>query len=436
MEQQQYAARRQALLRQLEDNSIVIIHSAKEILRNGDSGYPFRQDSDFYYLTGFDEPESCLFLIKQGAESQYILFNRENNYQEELWEGLRAGQPGACQQYGADISYPIAELEQKLPELLANKEHIYYRIGQDSQLDSVLPNYLAQLQKQVRKGVVAPQHLHDIRELLAEMRLIKSPEEVAILRSICQISAEAHCKTMQAAKGLAYEYQLQAILQSHLMMNGAKHMAYPPIVASGANACILHYTENNQALAEDDLILIDAGGELNNYAADITRTFPKSGKFSNEQRAIYELVLKSQKAAIEIIKPGLAWHKVQEVIIQVIAEGLIALDILQGSVEQVIEQKAYQDFYMHNSGHWLGLDVHDSGAYKEHGQWRPLKAGMVLTVEPGIYIAAHHQSVDKRWHNIGVRIEDDILVTDNGYENLTQLVPREINEIEALMNNG
>ena len=433
MDQINFTNRRQALIEQVTDNSITIIHSAKEVVRNHDSHYPFRQDSDFYYLTGFCETDACLVLRKVEGKGEYILFCREKNYQQELWEGLRAGQEGARNDFGADSSFPISELPSKILELLIGIEHICFRLGRDAALDQDVPKWLASMQANIRKGISAPTHIHDVSEILSEMRLIKSEAEIAKIKKICGLSANAHLKAMLAAPTLKYEYQLQSIIEHHLMMEGCHHMAYNSIVASGGNACILHYTDNDKPLSENDLILIDAGGELENYAADITRTFPKSGKFSKEQKAIYQIVLAAQEAGIEMIKPGLAWNEIQQVMVEIISRGLIELGILKESLDVVIENKLYQKFYMHNSGHWLGLDVHDCGQYKEEGNWQRLKAGMVLTVEPGIYIADHHQDVEACWHNIGIRIEDDILVTEQGYENLTAAVPKGIDEIEKLM---
>ena len=433
MKQAVYQARRAQLAAQLQDNSMMILCGAKEVTRNNDCHFPFRQNSDFYYLTGFNEPDAAMVLTKQNGEHRYILFNRAKNYQEELWEGLRAGQQGATAEFGADEAYPITELEIKLPTLMANKEVLYYQLGACPMLDSKVPSTMKTLQSQARKGMLAPSTLISPVELIGEMRLIKDKDEIAVMRQVAAISAEAHVAAIKQAKTAENEYQLAATLQHHAMMAGCQHMAYGSIVAGGANACILHYTDNNQPIESQDLILIDAGAELDNYAADITRTFPKSGRFSEEQRAIYQIVLDAQIAGVEMIKPGLIWTDIQQQMVRIICQGLIELGILKGELDALIDQKVYSRFYMHNSGHWLGLDVHDSGNYKVDGSWRPLQAGMVLTVEPGIYIADHHQDVDSRWHNIGVRIEDDILVTERGYENLTAGVPKTIDDIEALM---
>lgn len=433
MDNTEFKRRRQQLISQLEDNSVLILAGNTLVTRNNDSHYRFRQDSDFYYLTGFEEPESVMVLLKDNAKSHYILFNRPSCYEQELWEGYRAGQHGACAEYGADESFPIQELEHRIKSLLINKSHIYYRIGNDPLIDKHLPSWLGEIKKAARKGLHAPETFHDIGPVLSEMRLFKSPAEIATLRRVCELSAHAHVQAMKQAPKVTHEYQLEATLTHAFINKGCRAAAYDPIVAAGANACILHYTSNNQIIPDDALILIDAGGELDNYAADITRTFPKSGRFTAPQKAIYQLVLKAQLAGLECIKPGTAWTTIQDTMVKVITEGLVSLGILQGDVAALIEQKAYQRFYMHGSGHWLGLDVHDAGSYKQQGQWRSLQPGMVLTVEPGIYIDARHQDVDSCWHGIGVRIEDDLLITDTGYENLTHAVPKTVEEIEALI---
>lgn len=433
MRSEELKQRRNRLLEKLEKESAVLLSAAKEVSRNNDSHFLFRQDSDFYYLTGFCEPEAVLVLIKEKEGARFILFNRPKDELKELWEGVRAGQAGAISDFGADEAFDIVTLHEKLPKLLAGKKHIYYRVANDEFINQHMPEWISALHKQVRLGVSAPEHFHDVSEVVSEMRLFKSELEMSTMRKVCQISAEAHTNAMKVARNCEFEYQLQAQIEYDFKRQGCQAVAYNSIVAAGKNACVLHYTENNAAIKLNDLILIDAGGELDNYAADITRTFPKSGKFNEHQKVIYQVVLDAQKAGIEIIKPGLIWTEIQRVMIEVICRGLLALGILKGSLEEVIENKSYRKFYMHNSGHWLGLDVHDKGQYKENGEWRALKPGMILTVEPGIYINDSHEDVDPCWHNIGVRIEDDILVTSAGYENLTASVPKEIAEIEALM---
>lgn len=436
MDKLEYKKRRDRLFEKLETNSVVLISGADECVRNNDCNFEFRQDSDFFYLTGFNEPQSFLILSKNKLGNQFYLFCREKNYQEELWEGYRAGTDGAKKQFGADKSYDINSLHEKVGELLADQEHVYYRMGMDNLVDGAISNWLFQLKKKVRTGIAVPSKFHDVSDLISEMRLIKSEAEIKILRKICHISAMAHKRAMQSALKATFEYQLQAEINYELMKQGSKNVAYNSIVAAGGNACVLHYTQNTDKIKKNELILIDAGGELNNYAADITRTFPQSGTFSFEQKKIYEIVLSAQKAGIECIRPGLVWTKIQETMLNIICQGLLDLGLLEGSLTEVLKDKSYRKFYMHNSGHWLGLDVHDSGSYKENGKWRTLKKGMVLTVEPGIYIADHHEALDAKWHNIGIRIEDDILVTEDGFENLTKDVPREVVDIEALVQNA
>lgn len=430
--QKEYQQRRQTLMEQLDEGSVVILRGATLLTRSNDTLYTFRQNSYFYYLTGFNEPNAALVLTP-GEEHQVHLFVRPNVYEEELWDGPRAGLGGAKETYLADKSYDISEFDKEVLSLLQNKSEVYYLVGEDTQLDEAIPGYLRALAKQKRKGIEAPNTIKDIAFLLSEMRLIKSDDEIKTLKTVCERSAKAHVNAIKKAKSVTHEYQLEAVLYHDFLASGCQGPSYDSIVGGGKNACVLHYIKNDEAIGEEDLILIDAGAELNNYAADITRTFPKSGRFTSDQRAIYDLVLKSQLAAIEIVKPGLVWTALQEKIVSILTEGLCELGILKEDKDTCIEKALYKQFYMHNSGHWLGIDVHDVGSYKENGKWRSLKEGMVLTIEPGIYIASHHKDVDKRWHNIGVRIEDDVLVTANGAEVLTATVPKTADEIEALM---
>lgn len=430
--QTEYQMRRQRLVKRIEDNSVVVLYGATYQTRNHDCDYRFRQHSDFYYLTGFEEPDAALAITKREGKARYYLFCRERAYEEELWQGLRQGLSGAKDNYLADESVDINDFDETLMSLMGECRHVYYPIG-DETLDILVSQSVAMLAKKVRQGFDAPSSLHDIKPRLAEMRLIKSDAEVAIIREVCGISAKAHVKAMQRARDANNECQLEAELVHTFFDAGCRYWAYDSIVAGGANACILHYTENNKPLADNDLILIDAGGELHNYAADITRTFPKTGVFTKEQKAIYELVLDAQLQGIACIRPGVFWNEIQETMVRVLTKGLLDLGILSGELDTLIEEKGYQRFYMHNSGHWLGLDVHDAGSYKQDSQWRPLEKGMVLTVEPGIYIDAHHKDIDKKWHNIGVRIEDDVLVTDDGAEVLTSGVPKSVDDVTALV---
>lgn len=430
--QQEYQARRQKLAANLPANAIAVISAAGEVLRNGDAHYRFRQDSDFYYLTGFNEPEAVL-LIEAGKPGRSYLFNRPRNLAEEQWTGKRLGQDAACQELGVDEAYPIDTLSSMLIELMKGKKAVFYPMGRYPGIEKTILAALEQVKKQIRRGIKAPEAFYDLDPILSEMRLFKSEAELRLMRRAAEVSVAAHKRAMRACCKAENEYQLEAELLYGFAQGGCRAVAYDPIVGGGANGCVLHYTANNQPLKKGELLLIDAGGEFENYAADITRTFPINGHFSKEQRAIYELVLKAQQAGIALIKPGLPWNTVQQTIIQVLTSGLCELGLLEGAVDKLIAEEAYKLFYMHNSGHWLGLDVHDAGSYKINGEWRALEAGMVLTVEPGLYISAGMNKVESRWWNIGVRIEDDILVTQDGYENLTADLPVEVAEIEALL---
>lgn len=430
--QKEYALRRKQLAAQLPAGSIAIIAAAPEVVRNGDAHYRFRQDSTFYYFTGFNEPDAVL-LVTAGKECRSFLFNRCKNPSQEQWSGKRLGQEGALKQLHMDLAFPIETLDDELPGLLLGNDKVYYSFGKNPHIEQKIMQALIHVKGQVRRGAKAPSSLCDLEPIVGEMRLFKSEQEIELLRRAAAISVVAHKRAMAICRTVKYEYELEAELIYEFARGGCRSVAYDPIIGSGENTCILHYTANDQPLCAGDLVLIDAGGEYENYAADITRTFPVNGVFTKEQRAIYELVLKAQKAAIREIKPGLPWNKMQITIIEVLTRGLCELGILNGEVDELISKEAYKPFYMHNSGHWLGLDVHDAGQYKINNEWRPLEAGMVLTVEPGLYISKDIPGVDKRWWDIGVRIEDDVLVTSNGYDVLTSALPVEISEIEALM---
>ncbi|MBX3708358.1 MAG: Xaa-Pro aminopeptidase [Gammaproteobacteria bacterium] len=429
----EYAKRRKELMQKIGSNGIVILPSAPEVFRNGDAVYAYRQNSDFYYLTGFEEPEAVLVLAPKRKEGEYILFNRIRDRDREIWDGPRVGQEGAVEDYLADQAFPFSELTLMLPDLLAGRESIHYPLGINREFDKILMHSVNKVRSKSRGGVHPPAAFVDITTSLHEMRLFKSSAEIASMQKAIDITEKAHVRAMQFCKPNCYEYELEAELMYEFQRNGARYPAYNPIVGAGRNTCILHYVNNNQKINEGDLILIDAGAEYQNYAADITRTFPASGHFTGEQRAIYELVLASQLAAIKSVKPGAVWTAAQSIIVKIITQGLIDLGILKGSLDGLIEKQAYFPFYMHRSGHWLGLDVHDVGRYRVETKWRTLQPGMVFTVEPGIYISADIPGVSKRWHNIGVRIEDNVLVTDKGHEVLSQKIPKTISEIEAVM---
>jgi len=431
--QSEYARRRQALLAQLQPNSIVLLQAAPVCTRNRDVDYLYRQDSDFQYLSGFAEPQALIALIPGREQGEYVLLCRARNPEREQWEGRRAGQDGAISQYGADQAFAIEALDEILPGLLDGCERVYYAMGVQPEFDRQLQQWLNSLRAKARQGAAVPSTLIDLGPLLHDLRLHKSAAEVAVMREAAQISCRGHVRAMQASRAGLYEYHLEAELDYEFRKGGAKMPAYTSIVAGGQNACILHYGENDAPLLDGDLVLIDAGCEIDCYASDITRTFPVNGTFSVEQKAIYQLVLAAQEAAFQQIAPGKHWNQAHEATVQVITAGLVELGLLDGSVDELIAREAYKPFYMHRAGHWLGMDVHDVGDYKRAGQWRLLEIGMALTVEPGIYIGSDDQSVAPQWRGIGVRIEDDVVVTADGCEILTSAAPKAVAEIEALM---
>ncbi|MGV8841908.1 MAG: Xaa-Pro aminopeptidase [Pseudomonas sp.] len=431
--QSEYARRRQALLAQLQPNSIVLLPAAPVCTRNRDVDYLYRQDSDFQYLSGFAEPQALIALIPGREQGEYVLLCRARNPEREQWEGRRAGQNGAISQYGADQAFAIEALDEMLPSLLDGCERVYYAMGVQPEFDRQLQQWLNSLRAKARQGAAVPSTLIDLSPLLHDLRLHKSAAEVAVMRQAAQISCRGHVRAMQASRAGLYEYHLEAELDYEFRKGGAKMPAYASIVAGGQNACILHYGENDAPLLDGDLVLIDAGCEIDCYASDITRTFPVNGTFSVEQKAIYQLVLAAQEAAFQQIAPGKHWNQAHEATVQVITAGLVELGLLDGSVDELIAREAYKPFYMHRAGHWLGMDVHDVGDYKRAGQWRLLEIGMALTVEPGIYIGSDDQSVAPQWRGIGVRIEDDVVVTADGCEILTSAAPKTVAEIEALM---
>ncbi|MBS0287202.1 MAG: Xaa-Pro aminopeptidase [Proteobacteria bacterium] len=425
--------RRDELFNKMADNSVALLKAAPIFHRNSDTEFPFRQDSHFYYLTAFNETEAIALLSKKAGKNTFILFCQEKDPLIERWTGKRVGQKDACDIYGADEAYPVSELDNKMPGFLANANAIYYLTGIDTHFDNQIFSWVERLRKKVRQGLNAPHQFIDLRQFIDEQRLIKSSDELKYMQKAASISAKAHSKAMSQCKIGMYEYQLEAVLLYEFYAQGSRSPAYPCIVATGNNACTLHYTQNNAVIKEGDLVLIDAGAEFEGYAADITRTFPANGKFTASQQAIYELVLATQEAAILQAKPGMTWDSMQNAILKVMVQGLVDLKILQGQVQTLIEEKAYLPFYMHNSGHWLGMDVHDVGEYKIAGIWRKLSSGMVFTIEPGIYISRENTTVDEKWRGIGVRIEDDIVITDSGCDILTKELVKTPQEIEKLM---
>lgn len=426
-----FATRRAALLKALSPDSVAIVAASPEILRNADSAYYYRQNSDFFYLTGLEEPDAVAFFIPKGKDGEFIIFNRPHDTKKEQWDGVRLGQEGACKQLGADAAYPIHELHKRAVQLLQGRKQVCYLLTHQKHVHQWVQQWLQAIKEQPRAGKSAPTACIELAELLHEQRLVKQKDEIDLMRKAADISVQAHCRAISACQPDMYEYELEAELMYEFYRHGCRAPAYTPIVASGANACTLHYVTNQDQMRDGDLVLIDAAGEYQYYAADITRTFPVGTQFSAEQQAIYEIVLAAQTAAIDAVKPGLQTQMLQETVVRLISQGLLDLGLLKGSLDTIIEKKAYQDFYMHNVSHWLGMDVHDVGAYKRDGEWRELKTGMTLTVEPGIYIAPHLK-VDAKWHGIGVRIEDDVLVTKTGSDVLSAAVPKTIPELLAL----
>ncbi len=433
MEKREFGRRRKRLMDIVGKGGIVIQPNAPERIRNRDVFYPYRVDSDFYYLTGFPEPESVAVLVPDRPQGEFLLFCREKDDEQETWHGRRAGLEGACDQYGADDAFPITDLDDILPGLLENKEKIYFTMGRYSDFDQRLVSWLNRVTSKGRAGIHAPDQFVSLGHVVHEMRLYKSSQEQRAMRKAASIAAEGHRRAMTSCRPGMREYQIEAELLHCFMQNGARSPAYPSIVGGGANSCILHYTENNATLREGDLLLIDAGAEYDNYASDVTRTFPVSGEFTPEQRLAYEIVLEAQLAAIAEVRPGNTWNEPHDAAVEVITRGLIDLGILKGRLRKLIDEEAYKPYYMHKTGHWLGMDVHDVGDYKIHDEWRVFEPGMVTTVEPGLYFAASLKDLPKQWWNIGIRIEDDVLVTETGHDILSTEAPKAVDAVEALM---
>ena len=422
-----YASRRRRLA-EATGAGVAVVPTAAERVRNRDSHYPYRFDSHFYYLTGFTEPEAVLVL----AGGRSILFCRERNEEREIWDGFRYGPEAARERFGFDEAVPIAKLDEEMPRLLEDQPALYYPMGADSGWDARAIGWLNAVRAKVRSGVAAPERLQDVRAIIDDMRLYKDVHELGVMRRAARIAAAAHRRAMQRTRPGRAEYEIEAELLYEFRRNGAQFPAYSPIVAGGANACILHYVANDAMVRDGDLLLIDAGCELDGYASDITRTFPVSGRFTAAQREVYEIVLGAQRAALETVRAGRAWNEPHDAAVRLLAQGMIDLKLLPGSLDEALETESYKRFYMHRTGHWLGLDVHDAGDYKRAGEWRTLACGMVLTVEPGLYIRAA-DDVPQALRNIGVRIEDDVHVTESGYEVLTAEATKSVADIEALM---
>jgi Xaa-Pro aminopeptidase len=422
-----YANRRRRLAAAIGD-AVAVVPTAPERVRNRDSHFPYRFDSHFYYLTGFTEPEAALVL----ASGKSILFCRERNPERETWDGLRHGPEAARERFGFDQAHPIGKLDEEMARLLENQPALYYPMGADPEWDARAIGWVNAVRARVRAGIAAPERMHDVRAVIDDMRLVKDAHELDVMRRAARIAAAAHRRAMQRARPGRYEYEIEAELLYEFRRNGAQSPAYSPIVAGGANACVLHYVSNDAPLRDGDLLLIDAGCELDGYASDLTRTYPVNGRFSAGQREVYEIVLAAQRAAMDGVRAGRAWNEPHDAAVKVLAQGMLDLKLLAGTLEEVLEKEAYKRFYMHRTGHWLGLDVHDAGDYKRRGDWRALAPGMVLTVEPGLYIRAE-DDIPERLRNIGVRIEDDVVVSEAGCEVLTAEAPKAIDDLEALM---
>ena len=434
-----YHQRRLSLVERMTrgGGGIALVHTANEQPRNRDTHYPYRADSYFQYLTGFTEPEAVLVIIVGSGDTppQSILFCREKNLEREIWDGFRHGPEGARELFGFDAAHAIGELEAKLPELLANQPALWFSIGHDAAWDQRIAAALNAVRAEARTGKRAPATIRDVRAELDAMRLIKDPTEIATMRRAAEISSAAHMRAMRFTTPGRFEYEVEAELLHEFRRQGCEYPAYTSIVAGGPNACVLHYVGNDQVLRDGDLLLIDAGGELGGYASDITRSFPVNGRFSGPQADVYDMVLGAQAAAIAAVRPGATFADPHEAALKVLAQGMIDLKLLSGSLDAVIESEAYKRFYMHRTSHWLGKDVHDAGEYKEGEHWATLLPGMVLTVEPGCYIRPADDVPEAFW-NMGVRIEDDALVTTDGCEIITLAAPKKIADIEALMRDG
>jgi Xaa-Pro aminopeptidase len=420
-------------MEKMEPNSVAVFAGAHEIKRNHDTDFEFRQDTDFYYLTRLNEPDCVAVLAPSNPEHKYVLFVRPRIREEEIWTGIRAGVEGAISQHGADAAYEIGKLSEVLPKYLQNVEKLYYGFGNNEHFDLKVISTVKHIREKVRGGVYAPTVIIDPATVLHEMRLRKNEADLTSLRRAVDISGEGHIAAMKHCKPGMYEYELEAIVEYVFRKSGATGVGYPSIVGSGFNTTILHYNTNNDRIKDGDMVLIDAGAEYNLFSGDITRTFPANGKFTRAQQAIYEVALNANKEVIKMVKPGESFMKLHEKAVGVVSEELLKLGLVSGSRDEIIEKESYKKFFMHRTGHWLGMDVHDVGRYKAQDGWRKLEPGMVFTVEPGVYIAAGTEGAPEEYFNIGVRIEDDVLVTEDGFEVLTSKTPKEIKDVEATM---
>ncbi len=421
-------------MRMMGEDAIAILPAAPVLIRNRDVEHGYRQDSDFYYMSGFAEPEAVIVLLPDRQQGQYILFCRDRDPMMETWHGRRHGPEGAVEKFAVDEAYPITELDEMLPKLMEHCERVYYTIGLNPDFDKQVINCVNGLRRQSRGGKHAPYEFVALDYLLHDMRLFKSRDEISLMRKAAKISVQGHINAMKICRPGMKEYELEAEIMYQFNRNGAG-WAYPSIVGSGANSCILHYTENDQEMHDGDVVLIDAGAEYDSYAADITRTFPVNGRYSAPQKEIYDLVLAAQDAAMKQAKPGNHWNDPHNAAVKTLTKGMVELGLLKGTPAKLIKEAAYSKYYMHRTGHWLGMDVHDVGDYKVDDEWRLLEKGMVMTVEPGLYIP-HGSRGARRWWDIGVRIEDDIVITKDGCDMLTKGLPRTTDEVEAVMASG
>ena len=429
----EFRRRRRNLMAAFDENSIAILPASTEVLRNNDVEYPFRQDSDFYYLCGFAEPEAVLVLIPGREHGEFLLFCRERDAEKELWLGERVGPDGACAIFDADDAFPINDIGDILPGLIEGRDRLYYSMGRNNAFDNRIMGWVNGIRAMEQKGAHPPGEFIDLDHQLHDMRLYKSAAELKVMKEAARISALAHRRAMQVCQPGMMEYQIEAELVHEFMVHGSRSPAYSSIVGGGSNACVMHYVANRDRLKDGDLVLIDAGCEFEHYASDITRTFPVNGQFSSIQAALYDVVYQAWLAAVKEVVPGNHWNQPHDASVHAITHGLVDLGLLQGDVDTLIEQQAYRPFYMHKVGHWLGMDVHDVGDYRIGEEWRVLEPGMVMTIEPGIYISPDNTDVARKWRGIGIRIEDDVVVTRDGYEILSEGLPRTRRDIEAVM---
>lgn len=428
----EYGQRRRELMALMEEKSIAILPSANIVTRNSDIDYPFRQNSDFHYLSGFDEPDAVLVLVPGREHGESILFCRERDPQMEQWHGKITGPERAMQLYGIDDAFPISDIDDILPGMIEGRTKLYYAMGSHAEFDSRVIGWVNSISSNKQSGTKPPGEFVQLDQYLHELRLFKSKAEIEVMRYAAEITEKAHKRLLETVRPGQQEYLLEAELLHTFNLGGARSPAYPSIVGSGNNGCILHYISNDDQIKKGDLVLVDAGCEYEFYAADVTRTFPATGKFSNVQKSLYNIVLDAQLAAIETIVPGNHWDQPHQAAVRVITEGLVSLGLLVGDVDELIEVEAYKTYYMHKTGHWLGLDVHDVGEYQVHETWRVFEPGMVMTVEPGIYID-ESLDVPAKFKGIGIRIEDNVLVTKDGHEVLTRGIPKTVDEIETYM---